>query len=75
MKLQWLRLTELWNQVLTLYFLTTSLEYSYLSSSIVKEIAKNGGGLDEFVPQQIIQRIYDKYDIGKKRDVLLYPMM
>ena len=47
-------------------FLTTSLEYSYLSSSIVKEIAKNGGGLDEFVPQQIIQRIYDKYDIGKK---------
>lgn len=51
-------------------FLTTSLEYSYLSSSIVKEIAKNGGELDKFVPQQIIRRIYDKYDIGKKRDVL-----
>ena len=42
-------------------FLTTSLQYSYLSSSIVKEFASYGGDISKFVPQQLINRIYDKY--------------
>lgn len=42
-------------------FLNTSLEYSYLSSSIVKEMAMYGGDLSKFVPAQIIDRVYDQY--------------
>lgn len=42
-------------------FLTTSLQYSYLSSSIVKEFASYGGDISKFVPTQFIDRIYDKY--------------
>ena len=43
-------------------FLTTSLQYSYLSSSIVKEFASYGGDISKFVPTQLIDRIYDKYN-------------
>ena len=42
-------------------FLTTSLQYSYLSSTIVKEFASYGGDISKFVPSQFIDRIYDKY--------------
>ena len=44
-------------------FLTTSLQYSYLSSTIVKEFASYGGDLSKFVPARFIDRIYDKYQI------------
>lgn len=46
-------------------FLTTSLQYSYLSSTIVKEFASYGGDITKFVPAQFIDRIYDKYNISK----------
>ena len=46
-------------------FLTTSLQYSYLSSTIVKEFASYGGDLFKFVPARFIDRIYDKYQIKK----------
>lgn len=42
-------------------FLTTSLEYAYLSSTIVKEVASYGGDISHFVPKQLIERIYAKY--------------
>lgn len=42
-------------------FLTTSLQYSYLSSTIVKEFASYGGDISKFVPSQFMDRIYDKY--------------
>ena len=38
-------------------FLTTSLQYSYLSSTIVKEFASYGGDLSKFVPARFIDRI------------------
>ncbi|MGN0151329.1 MAG: pantetheine-phosphate adenylyltransferase [Wujia sp.] len=41
-------------------FLSTSLEYSYLSSSIVKEYARYGVDLKDFVPQCVISRLIDK---------------
>jgi pantetheine-phosphate adenylyltransferase len=44
-------------------FFTTSVEYSYLSSSAVKEIASFGGDIRQFVPENIVQTIYDKYKI------------
>ncbi len=42
-------------------FLTTSLEYAYLSSTIVKEVASYGGDISHFVPERLIERIYAKY--------------
>ena len=44
-------------------FLTTSLEYAYLSSTIVKEVASYGGDISHFVPEQLIPQIYEKYNI------------
>lgn len=46
-------------------FLTTSLKYSYLSSTIVKEFASYGGDISKFVPARFIDRIYNKYNISK----------
>jgi len=42
-------------------FFTTSVEYSYVSSSAVREIAAFGGDISQFVPSCIRQSIYDKY--------------
>lgn len=42
-------------------FLTTSVEYSYLSSSVVREIAAYDGDIVQFVPKEIVQTVYDKY--------------
>ena len=46
-------------------FLTTTLQYSYLSSTIVKEFASYGGDISKFVPEQFVDRIYEKYNIKK----------
>ena len=46
-------------------FLTTNLRYSYLSSTIVKEFASYGGDISKFVPEQFVDRIYEKYNIKK----------
>ncbi len=46
-------------------FLTTSLEYAYLSSSSVKEIASFGGDISQCVPEFLVDRIYDKFK-GRK---------
>ncbi len=48
------------NQVDTV-FLTTSLKYSYLSSSVVKEIASYNGDVTMCVPDFIAERLYEKY--------------
>jgi pantetheine-phosphate adenylyltransferase len=42
-------------------FLTTNLKYSYLSSSMVKEIASYGGMIHEFVPENVEKKIKEKY--------------
>ena len=42
-------------------FLTTSLEYSYLSSSSVKEIAYFGGDISQCVPPFVADLIHEKY--------------
>ncbi len=46
-------------------FLSTSLEYAYLSSTTVKEIASYHGDISKFVPEEVIDRIYIK--IGEKK--------
>lgn len=46
-------------------FLTTSLEYAYLSSSSVKEIASFGGDISQCVPEFVAKQIYEKYGVKR----------
>lgn len=46
-------------------FLTTSLEYSYLSSTIVKEVASYAGDISKFVPEKIAEAVYTKLNIKR----------
>lgn len=48
-------------------FLTTSLEYSFLSSTTVKEVASFDGDISQFVPESIAKRVREK--IEEKRRV------
>ena len=48
-------------------FLMTNLQYSYLSSSLVKEIASYGGDISKFVPNELIERIYTKYNVNREK--------
>ena len=48
-------------------FLSTSLEYAYLSSSTVKEIASFGGDITQFVPEFVVEKVTEK--IKEKRRV------
>jgi pantetheine-phosphate adenylyltransferase len=41
-------------------FLATSNEYSFLSSSVVKEVARFGGSVDHLVPAHVALDIYDR---------------
>lgn len=47
-------------------FLTTSVPYSYLSSSIVREVASLGGDISNFVPESVVNEVYKKYGINRK---------
>lgn len=46
-------------------FFTTSLEYAYLSSSSVKEIASFGGDISLCVPKFVADMVYDRYGIKR----------
>ena len=59
-ELQIAQLNHKLNPDLDTIFLTTSVEYSYLSSSIVKEIASYGGDITQFVPQEVVEDVYNK---------------
>ena len=48
-------------------FFNTSLEYSYLSSSSVKEIASFGGDISQCVPEFVAKQTYEKFSIGHER--------
>ncbi len=52
------------NGTLDTMFLTSNVEFSYLSSSGVKEIAGFGGDISQCVPDFVAKLVYDKY---KKR--------
>ena len=45
-------------------FMTTSKEYMFLSSSIVKELARYGGNLSELVPEAIEEDVLNKFKKG-----------
>ena len=41
-------------------FMTTSLEYSFLSSSTVRELASFGGDISQFVPKYVEEQVIEK---------------
>ncbi|HJA65837.1 pantetheine-phosphate adenylyltransferase [Lachnoclostridium sp. An169] len=47
-------------------FLTTSIEYSYLSSTTVREIAAFGGDLSQFVPEAVAVELKKKMNAKRR---------
>jgi len=60
-ELQIAQTNHIMNSEIDTLFLATSLENAYLSSTIVKEVASYQGDISHFVPEQLIDRIYDKF--------------
>lgn len=42
-------------------FLVTSVEYSYVSSSVVREVASYSGDISKFVPACVTKKLIDKF--------------
>ncbi|MED1202188.1 pantetheine-phosphate adenylyltransferase [Heyndrickxia acidicola] len=57
------------NERIETFFIMTNSQYSFLSSSIVKEVAKYNGEISELVPPQVEEALKLKYSaihLGKK---------
>lgn len=65
-ELQMSQTNRMLNSSIDTIFLNTNLKYSYLSSSMVKEVAQYGGDIKEFVPEQVVFKVYEKYGISKE---------
>jgi pantetheine-phosphate adenylyltransferase len=42
-------------------FVSTNPQYSYLSSSLIKEVARHGGDVSGLVPQAVLDRFPEKF--------------
>lgn len=51
------------NEEIETFFIMTNTKYSFLSSSIVKEVAKYGGDIDQLVPPQVAEALRQKFVI------------
>lgn len=49
-------------------FITPAEQYSYLSSSLIREIAGLGGNIDQFVPDNVAQALYQVYSCDNERN-------
>ena len=62
-ELQMAQTNRIMDPKLDTLFLTTSLEYAYLSSSTVKEVAMHGGDISNFLPPFVEYKLKEKLDI------------
>ena len=46
------------------FFMTTNPNWSYLSSSLVREVARFGGDVSELVPEVVVERLAEKLGRG-----------
>lgn len=53
------------NETIDTVFLTTSIDYAYLSSSIVREYASYGTDVTDFVPEFVARRLKDRFQLDK----------
>jgi len=54
------------NSEIETFFMVSSSKYAYLSSSIVKEIARFGGNISCFVPEIVEEALKNKFEGGLK---------
>jgi len=52
---------KLWNKMDTIYLMPDE-KYTYLSSSIVREVAAHGGKIDFFVPPYVNKKLREKFN-------------
>ena len=67
-ELQMSQTNSVLNSDIDTIFFTTSLKYAYLSSSTVKEAAYFGADISKFVPQSVVQQVYNKFKIKEKEN-------
>ena len=65
-ELQMAQTNSILNKEIDTMFLTASNDYSYLSSTTVKEIASFGGDIKQFVPREVCDKVYEKYGIKER---------
>ena len=46
------------------FFISTSPQYSFLSSSLVRDVARYGGDVSSMVPSVVVKRLADRYEPG-----------
>ena len=46
-------------------FIATNPEYGYLSSSLIKEVSRNGGDVSGLVPENVLQALAERRNGGK----------
>ena len=59
-ELQMAQTNRIMNSEIDTIFLTTSLQYAYLSSTTVKEVASYGGDISNFVPATVVDQVFHK---------------
>ena len=62
---QMAQINKMINPALETMFLTSSEKYTFLSSSMVRELAGYGADLSEFVPREIIDEVLARAQGGK----------
>ena len=65
-ELQMAQTNRIINPDIDTIFLTTNLKYAYLCSSNVKEVAMYNGDISKFVPEFVINKVYEKFGIEKR---------
>ncbi|MCZ7536726.1 MAG: pantetheine-phosphate adenylyltransferase [Acidimicrobiia bacterium] len=48
------------------FFISTSPQHSFLSSSLVREVARFGGDVSSMVPETVAQRLVDRFSGGER---------
>lgn len=54
------------NQDIEIVFLMTDINYSYINSTMVREVIKYRGNVEEMVPKEILKVIQSKYEEGNR---------
>lgn len=65
-ELQWAQSNRAVYPAIDTVFLVTNVQYSYLSSSVVREYASHGGDVTAFVPDFVVELLREKFAYKEK---------
>ncbi len=68
-ELQMSQTNRIMNKDIDTVFFTTSLEFAYLSSSTVKEVAAFKGDISKFVPKEVENMIHQKINYNERKSI------